>query len=59
MGRLGKSELVHGELLGLDETLAAIRAVTAEDVRVLAGELYALPRSQVLVGPVGGTRSAA
>ena len=59
MGRLGKSELVHGELLGLDETLEAIRAVTAEEVRVLAGELYALPRSRVLVGPVGGSRSAA
>ncbi len=53
MGRLGKSELVHGELLGLDESLERIRAVTAEEVRVLAGELAALPRSRVVVGPIG------
>jgi len=53
MGRLGKSELVHGELLVLDESLERIRAVTAEEVRVLAGELAALPRSRVLVGPFG------
>ncbi|WP_298459628.1 pitrilysin family protein [uncultured Cellulomonas sp.] len=53
MSRLGKSELVHGELLGLDESLERIRAVTAEEVRVLAGELAAMPRSSVLVGPVG------
>ncbi|GAA2728391.1 M16 family metallopeptidase [Cellulomonas aerilata] len=53
MGRLGKSELVHGELLGLDESLERIRAVTAEEVRELAGELAALPRSCVLVGPFG------
>jgi predicted Zn-dependent peptidase len=54
MSRLGKAELVHGELLGLDESLERIRAVTAEDVRVLAGELAAQPRSMVRVGPFTG-----
>ncbi|NMR19547.1 pitrilysin family protein [Cellulomonas fimi] len=54
MSRLGKAELVHGELLGLDESLERIRAVTAEEVRVLAGELAAQPRSMVRVGPFTG-----
>ncbi|MDM8085761.1 pitrilysin family protein [Cellulomonas cellasea] len=51
MSRLGKSELVHGELLSLDETLDRIRAVTAADVQELAAELAARPRSMVRIGP--------
>lgn len=51
MTRLGKAELVHGELLSQAESLARIQAVTAEDVRVLAAELAAQPRSIVRVGP--------
>ena len=51
MSRLGKSELVHGELLSLDETLDRIRAVTAADVQELAAELAGRPRSVVRIGP--------
>ena len=51
MTRLGKAELVHGELLSQAESLARIQAVTAEDVQVLATELAAQPRSVVRVGP--------
>ena len=51
MSRLGKSELVHGELLSTSEALERLRAVTAEDVRELAGELAGRPRSVVRVGP--------
>jgi len=51
MSRLGKSELVHGELLSLDETLERIRAVTATDVQELAAELAGRPRSMVRIGP--------
>ena len=51
MSRLGKAELVHGELLSQEESLERIRAVTAEDVRVLAAELASRPRSVVRVGP--------
>ena len=51
MTRLGKAELVHGELLSQAESLARIQAVTAADVRVLAAELAAQPRSIVRVGP--------
>nr|WP_210732385.1 pitrilysin family protein [Cellulomonas denverensis] len=53
MSRLGKSELVHGELLSTEEALERLRAVTAEDVRVLAAELASRPRSVVRVGPFG------
>ncbi|QGQ19647.1 insulinase family protein [Cellulomonas sp. JZ18] len=53
MSRLGKAELVHGELLSLDESLERIRAVTAAEVQELAAELAAAPRSVVRVGPFG------
>ncbi|GAA4628482.1 M16 family metallopeptidase [Cellulomonas oligotrophica] len=53
MSRLGKSELVHGELMSVDETLERIRAVTAQEVQDLAAELAAVPRSVVRVGPFG------
>ena len=54
MTRLGKAELVHGELASQAESLARIQAVTAQDVRALAAELAALPRSTVRVGPFAG-----
>ncbi|NCT92022.1 insulinase family protein [Cellulomonas sp. APG4] len=54
MSRLGKAELVHGELLSQEESLERIRAVTARDVQELAAELAAQPRSVVKVGPFGG-----
>ncbi|MBF0686634.1 MAG: insulinase family protein [Cellulomonas sp.] len=53
MSRLGKAELVHGELLDIDESLARVRAVTAREVQELAAELAAAPRSVVRVGPFG------
>ncbi|MFV0460199.1 MAG: M16 family metallopeptidase [Actinomycetales bacterium] len=52
MSRLGKSELVYGEYVTLDEALRRIRAVTVEDVQSLAAELGARPRSLVTVGPM-------
>ncbi len=51
MTRLGKAELVHGEYTGLDESLARMRAVTADQVRDLATTLWQRPRSLVVVGP--------
>lgn len=53
MSRLGKSELVHGELLSTQESLDRVRAVTARDVQELAADLAARPRSVVRVGPFG------
>jgi len=56
MSRLGKAELVYGEFVGLDDALDGIRRVTAEDVRVLAADLVARPRSMVVVGPFAPDR---
>ncbi|MBE1874671.1 M16 family metallopeptidase [Myceligenerans pegani] len=53
MSRLGRAELVYGELFSLEENLARIRAVTREDVRALARDLASRPRSVVRVGPFG------
>ncbi|NHT17388.1 pitrilysin family protein [Cellulomonas sp. IC4_254] len=54
MSRLGKSELVHGELLSTQESLDRVRAVTANEVQELAADLASRPRSVVRVGPFGG-----
>jgi predicted Zn-dependent peptidase len=51
MARLGRAELVYGELLSIDEALARVAAVTCEDVRNLASELAGRPRSLAVVGP--------
>ncbi len=59
MTRLGKAELVHGEFVSIDETLAAVRAVTADDVRALAAELAGRPRSLAVVGPFDADRAFA
>ena len=51
MTRLGKGELLYGELLPVDELLARIDAVTPEQVRAVAAELLAQPMSLAVVGP--------
>jgi predicted Zn-dependent peptidase len=51
MSRLGKSELVDDDLLSIDEVLARIDAVTLDDVRALAGELFTQPEILAVVGP--------
>ena len=51
MTRLGKSELVDDELLSIDEVLARVDAVTLDDVRALAAELFSQPEILAIVGP--------
>ncbi|AXK44597.1 M16 family metallopeptidase [Brachybacterium saurashtrense] len=51
MGRLGTIELVHGRYTSVDETLAQITAVGAEDVRGLAYRLADSFSTRVEVGP--------
>jgi predicted Zn-dependent peptidase len=51
MFRLGKGELNYADYLSVDETLARIDAVTAEDVAALAGQLLRRPLSAAVVGP--------
>ena len=57
MSRLGRAELVHGAFVSIEEILAAVRAVTADDVRALAAELAAGPRSLAVVGPFDEERA--
>jgi predicted Zn-dependent peptidase len=51
MSRLGKAELVYDELLSLDDVIGRIEAVTREDVRAIAAELFTQPEILAIVGP--------
>jgi predicted Zn-dependent peptidase len=51
MSRLAKSELLHGDLMGVDELLARVDTVTAEEVHAVAADLLAKPLSLAVVGP--------
>lgn len=57
MSRLGRAELVTGEYLDIDESLARIRQVTAAEVQDLARELAAAPRTMTVVGPFEETET--
>jgi len=56
MSRLGKAELVYGELMAVDEVLARIDAVTLDDVRLLAHELLRQPMALAAIGPYDDDR---
>ena len=51
MSRLGKAELVYDELLSLDEVIRRVEAVTRDDVRAIAAELFTQPEILAIVGP--------
>ena len=51
MSRLGKSELVYGELMTVNEVISAIDAVTLDDVREVAADLFTRPMSLAVIGP--------
>ncbi|RYB95466.1 insulinase family protein [Nocardioides oleivorans] len=53
MSRIGKAELVHDDLLTIDEVVARIEAVTLDDVSRLARELFSQPELLAVVGPQG------
>ncbi|MGH2812141.1 MAG: M16 family metallopeptidase [Actinomycetota bacterium] len=53
MSRLGRSELVHGEILSIDELIARVDAVTLEDVaRIARDVLHRGNRVLTVIGPV-------
>jgi predicted Zn-dependent peptidase len=54
MTRIGKSELVYGEILGVDELLGIVDAVTADEVTEVAADLLTRPRCLTVVGPFDG-----
>jgi predicted Zn-dependent peptidase len=51
MTRLGKSELVYPNLEPVDEVLAAIDAVTHDDIKAIASEVLTRPKVLAVVGP--------
>jgi predicted Zn-dependent peptidase len=51
MSRLGKAELVYPRLEPVDEVLAAIDAVTHDDVRAVAADILTPPKALAVVGP--------
>jgi len=53
MTRIGKAELTYGDILGLDDLLALVEAVTPGQVNALAAELAAQPTCLTVVGPFG------
>ena len=53
MGRLARSELGTGELIGLDESVRRFHEVTQDEVREVAAMLAARPMTLVAVGEVG------
>ena len=51
MSRLGKSELVYPRLEPVEDILASIEAVTHDEVRAVATEVLARPKTLAVVGP--------
>ncbi len=51
MSRIGKAELVYGELLSVDDIIGRIDAVTLEDVAAVAAEVLTRPPTLAVVGP--------
>jgi predicted Zn-dependent peptidase len=51
MARIGRADLLHGELRSVDETLERIAAVTLDEVHALAGEIFARPEILAVAGP--------
>jgi predicted Zn-dependent peptidase len=55
MSRIGKNLLVRTDYLSVEQEVAAIRAVTARQVRSLARDLFSRPLSAAVVGPFDRT----
>jgi predicted Zn-dependent peptidase len=51
MSRLGKAELVYGEILTVDELLGRIKAVTLEQVREVAASVLSAKQTLAVIGP--------
>jgi predicted Zn-dependent peptidase len=56
MSRIGKAELVHGELLSVDQVLSRIDSVSLDDVSAVASDLLTSPQTLAVVGPFDESR---
>ena len=53
MSRIGRSEISHGEILSVDEILERIEAVTADDARRVARDVFGRAFTLSVIGPFG------
>jgi predicted Zn-dependent peptidase len=51
MTRIGKAELVPGELMSIDASLARIDAVTVEEVHAVAQDIVGVAPTLAVIGP--------
>ena len=51
MSRIGKNEIVYGQVMDFDDILKAISRVSAQDIREIAGEFLVKTPTLALVGP--------
>lgn len=58
MSRLGKSEISHGEILTVGESLQRIERVTLEDARRVAERVLSQPMTLTVLGPFGSSAFA-
>jgi predicted Zn-dependent peptidase len=58
MSRLGKSEIAHGEILTVSESLRRIQAVTLDDARRVAERVLSQPMTLAALGPFAPTAFA-
>ena len=58
MSRLGKSEIAHGEILTVNESLRRIQAVTLDDAREVAKRVLSQPMTLAALGPFAPTAFA-
>jgi predicted Zn-dependent peptidase len=56
MSRIGKSELMHGDLLTVGDLLGRIASVTLDDVRAVAADVLTAAPSLAVVGPFADDR---
>jgi predicted Zn-dependent peptidase len=54
MSRLGKSEIAHGEILSVSQTLARVERVTLHDARRVAERVLSQPMTLTVLGPFPG-----
>lgn len=55
MSRLGKSEIAHGEILSVSESLKRIERVSLDDARRVAERVLSQPMTLTVLGPFGAT----
>jgi predicted Zn-dependent peptidase len=51
MSRIGRSLLLHGEVLSVEEIAERIESVVLEQVNEIAARVLGAPRSLAVVGP--------